>query len=244
MGVTYGEVHGYPKSRWVNGEFFGVRRVRCAWADRVSLMDELDGDSWPYADGVSNAIAREAIINPLPAQLTADGNKASYEYAIVTIKYSTVGPQLNGSDWIEESVSPYVVTQRLDYEALEWTDGTALAYLESPGKILYGLQYMLKFYNVSVIPSSVLSRVGYVNSNSVNSYSLGMTFYPGRLLYGGALLTRRVSWGGSWNWDVTYYFKYHPHNWNYFWRTETNQYETVKITSSGDTFQPYPTTMF
>jgi len=141
MAVSYGEVHGYPKSRWVRGEFFGTRKLRCAWADRADLLEELDGDTWPYADGPyadesdggnSYAIAREAFIEPLPAQLTADGNMASYEYAIVTVKYSTVGPQLHSTNWIEENLDTTVITQRIDYRGLAWGDGTDLTSLEAP----------------------------------------------------------------------------------------------------------------
>ena len=247
MAVSYGEVHGFPKSRWVNGEFFGTRKLRCAWADRADLLEELDGAAWPYADGPyadesdggnSYAIAREATIEPLPAQLTADGNMASYEYAIVTVKYSTVGPQLHSTNWIEENLDTTVITQRIDYRGLAWGDGTDLTSLEAPYKILHGLIYSIKYYNVTAVPAAVLTYVGYINSNQVTASSLGLNFAAGKLLYAGARLSHRSSWAGSWLWDVTYYFKYHPAGWNYFWRASTNQYELI------DGFTPYPSASF
>jgi len=244
MAVSYGEVHGYPKSRWVRGEFFGTRKLRCAWADRDDLLAELDGTSWPYADGVDEAISREAAIEPLPAQLTADGNMASYEYALVTVKYSTVGPQLHSLRWIDESLTPFAFAQRMDHELLAWADGTKLAYNEAPSRTTYGLNYMFKLYNQETVPANVYDNVGYVNANAVTAYTLNMTFPIGTLLYSSAHLSRRTSWAGSFLWDAAYYFKYHPWGWNTFPRAATNAYEAVQIAKTGATFLAYPTINF
>jgi len=256
MAVTCYEMHTYPRSKWgADGHFYGVRKLRVAWDDRADLLSELSSTTtaWPYDDGpglaaMFPAIPREATVEPLPAKQSGSGSIASYDWAVVTVKYSTKGPvyQIAPQVWIEERVVPYAQSMRLSNSGLTWVDGTSLDAAEGPVVTFYGLDYQLTYYGLAVVPAAVLGLTGCTNIYPVTAYSLGCTFYPDCLLYCGAFLKRRISWDlTSLLWDVTYSFKSRPQGleWNKFPRGKHGNFQYVKK-SDGNILYAYTPAIF
>lgn len=124
FSVDFSEMYRHPRSKWVRGEFRAIRRLICAWADRITLLAELNtepGCLYPYPDGPVDgsgmpvATAYEASVDPFEAKISNDAALeastgqaiASYESAVVTVRYSNRGPKYRNGLWVTEKTVPY-----------------------------------------------------------------------------------------------------------------------------------------
>jgi hypothetical protein len=85
----------------------------------------------------------------------------------------------------------------------------------------------------------VLTRVGTVNSNVVDTWLLGLSFSPERLKYKGASVLTSHSLGRILTYEVVTRYRFRPAGWNKFWREATAQYEPLYL-SGGAEYKPYP----
>lgn len=256
MAITVandGDIQGWPQELYVVGGSAFERRVRCAWSDRLALAIELDTypDSlYPYNTS-SGAILNKIKIEPEKNSKSSDaGNgKISYNTAILICNYSTTGPQyFAGKGLITETLSAGRSGWRFDESKLYWGDGEALKENEPPRKIECGLTYMLRYHARASVPDAVRLYPGYINSNSVATAILGVTFAVNTLLYQGARVHRILKTGSVSKFDVRHYFSYRynaTYGWNYFWRQSANGYERVYRDAGGaNQLEPYPETAF
>ena len=168
---------------------------------------------------------------------------ASYEDALVVTEYiwDRKTPQSNGADLFSETLEPTAEFLTLDYTQFRWQNGDPLTEGEAPGMLQRGLDYVLTHHNLQAIPSAALSLIGAVNDAPVTSYTLGLCFAAGTLLFNPPCCQRRVAVGPNptLTWTVTYRLTYKPQGWNYFWRTETQQFEQICLQSSGAVYNQY-----
>lgn len=250
ISVTHSEVMGWPRSRWYLGVFEGVRKLKCAWDDRYTLLAEIDSYPdciWPYDDGPNDAYAREATVEPLTnARQSGSGGIADYEWAVVTVRYSSLGPRVYNNTLIEEWFEPTAEFLNVDYTRLKWdnaTTGTHLQPYEGFGKIHASFDYILKIYGTLVVPAWVFGQIGYTNANYVMAPTLGVVFDPQTLLYKPPIVHRTVNRGKLPTFDVTMRFGFHRWGWNKQWRVTNEAWEDV-YKDGGGQYYNYPLTNF
>jgi len=262
FSVDFGEMHGYPKSRWVRGEFRATRRLICDWGDRVTLLNELNtnlGSRYPYREGpiyevaplwYSMAFAYAVEIDPFPAKETEDGtlstetgqSTAQYDQAVLTVHYSSSGPNwsTNRGTFITERLEPYTKHGMAAKTHLKWTDDKPLE-RDLPWS-WHSWEYVLTFHRLTGPPSGSLALIGTTNNNVVGS--LIGNFAIGTLLYKPPTILRTAEWGGIEKWQATYRFPIHPYGWNKHWRPNTADFENVYKTSDGLQYLQYPLAAF
>ena len=251
FGISHYEMQGYPKSRWKDGHFYGTRKVRVAWYERDDFLEQLDtadNNGWPYVDGpTAYALARHVTIEPLPAKITGTGtgsSQASYEWALITIEYTTKGPQSDGHGaWIEEWIKPFVRYMRIDQKGLTWAAGAAAVEPgDAPALVRYGLEYHRKYHRLPSVPWQATNWVGYVNSDALIAPTISQAFPAGTLLYAGADISTRVSMSKLQRYDVKYSFLYWPGGWNKFFNPATGTFDSINV--NGVLFEAFPTISF
>jgi len=221
--TAYAELDGWPREVWGNGGFRAERKLMCAIADVNAVLIELaaaGGQIYPYRP---NTLARA-----ITAEVEGFGvigyqspNMGSYEWAIITVRYSTFGPHSpNGSTFVSEQLQPSGEFITLEEGDLRWDsdEGTALKDREAPGKFIPGFDYLVTFYYVDNIPAAADTLVDYCNSAAITAYTLGRTFAAETLLYRGLSARRDIQFGGAPSWRLTYRFSYRAVGWNVFWR--------------------------
>jgi hypothetical protein len=244
--VDFQEEHEFPKSLWQNGVFVGTRQLICAWSDRITLLTELDiwpNNQWPYGDGSSDALTDRVATVGIGAQTNAPGTGAEYAEARLTVRYTNAGPQGfdNGATLISERIETTTETRELDEGLFRWDNnaGTELRDGEAPLLIQDEMTYVVQYHRATVIPGWVLTRVGTVNSNVVDTWLLGLSFSPERLKYKGASVLTSHSLGRILTYEVVTRYRFRPAGWNKFWREATAQYEPLYL-SGGAEYKPYP----
>jgi len=227
--VPYAELYTYPRGRWVTGHFFGVRKLLCLWADMPTLMSQIGTSpdfAWPathYQFGTSDALAKEILIEPHKAAMdsvtagdppAAVTEFASYEYAELTVKYSTSDyTWVNGAE-VKERFSPAPEGYTIAPELLQWSAIEQLETNEAPSMMIWGMTYTLEFNNLSTSPPDTTDWIGYINSNTVTTLTLGRTMAPETLLFNGTDLTVRFGYAGGYKWNARHYFHYRKQGWN------------------------------
>lgn len=262
MGITvdYHELQGYPRGRWVEGHFYGERRLRVAWSDVPTFIGQIGtypDSEWPaatYGFGVTDALAREILIEPLPrSQLTPAGEDeleglAVYRQARCTVRYSTSDFTWVNSALVKERFAPSIQTIRIPAALLTWSDGTPLVPGEDITVPIAGMGYTLSFHNLVTSPPDTTDWCGYVNSNTVVTYTLGRTMAAGTLLFGGSNLTVRFGYVGGYKWSVDHNFLYRRQGWNNHPRIGGGggllTFDTLKLKSTGAAVNVFPTTTF
>lgn len=211
--------------------------LRCAWADRYLLMDDLlsTPQPWPFATGVipyaMNAVA-------VPAGVADnDGQACGYQDALVTVTYNT---QI--IDTASEAIEPTLDYDVEDYRKFRWASGTGdlLTEGESPPRILRAMNIVRTRYRLSAIPDECLTCIGKVNNATYTSSLLGLTFAAETLLFEPAPLIRSFTNFGSQGFTMTNKFGFKPNGWNKFWRTSTETYERIYLKGSATPYRPYP----
>ncbi len=239
--VDFWEVSRFPKRTDEVVSMTGIRRVRCAWDDAETLKNEMlspvAGNNiwpWPY-HGASGATVVGVAIEPFPGVRVAQSadipgivDLSSYEWALLTIKYSTAGPV--GLNLWSERLTPFLESQRMTHEGLNWENVaymTPLTAQEAPHKLHAGLNYDLTRHKLASIPNNLQDLIGFCNANTYQLRVLTtITFGRETLLYRGSSLSS----SSSTLYDVTMHFTYKLNNnagWNGHWRMETGQYERI-----------------
>lgn len=252
--VEFEEVEGYPRSRWTRGIFLGTRRLRCAWADRVSLLTELDLDAnlpWPYPDGPDDALLFQMSLDPLGKQTGAAGLIAAYDHAIVTCWYANDGPRLYGTmGAVTEQIVGGGQTAKLPSAGLHWATPTGVIVEpnEAPALTVYEFVYQVTFHRQKAVPSWVRLRTRRVNPVPYSTFLLGYVFPAQTMLYQPAYITVTASVGRLTTYEVTVRYRIHPSwadvqqyvGWNTWWRVETASYEPI-YQLDGNRYIQYPT---
>ncbi len=228
---NYDELQGSPVETDAVMDFQATRVLRCAWADRLTLADQMltgylvnlgadcdgnvivsrMGQLYPYRDGI---FADTCHIEPFSTDISAvngNGQFAGYSWAKVTVHYKPYSfDVITGNLLAEESVRVSTQVVHIPYAQLYWagTPPVALNQGESPTKIIRVLEWSLSYRQLLVIPSCWLDATGNVNCDEVTSPQLNRTFAPESLLYHGPEITRVVGESGRQYWNVTLSFSH------------------------------------
>lgn len=214
-------MQGYPRGKWLDGHFDGLRRLKVAWgSDAVTMLEALEGTAWPYASGPNACTPWQATIKPFPnCRQQGSGSLASYEFALVDVFYTTRGPVWNTSLGyrVQETTSSYTRVGKISPKdgstnRLYWDNAGAnpIHRDDAPMGEWHGMAYKLTFSGLTSAPSGAWDYIKYVNSNVVTSYTLDRSFAPETLLYKGASIQANYAWGKLTRYGVTYSFLYWP----------------------------------
>jgi len=261
ISVTYYEANGWPKDAYTIDGFAGERKLVCDWGDRHTLATEImtpPNNIYPYNDigAMVTHIPRVEGWRKGKQSAGTTAGMASYEKAVVTVNYSTFGVatgttpnQLLISEWTET----WSEVKTLDKTKYFW--GTAPKNLgpgEGPSKLEPGMDYILVYHNLLVVPGAVTTVPGTCNSNVVNAYLLGLSFPAETLVFDGANVKHRITTTGSTGYTVRYRFRFKPNvrdgeakGWNWQWNANKghDRYEQL-YDEDGDVKKTYTPTTF
>ena len=252
ISVPHYEIAGWPREKHVINAFAAERRLRIAWADRYTFLDEIGvypDNVYPYRT-VMDATVTSVRFDPVPRARQAEGataDRATYDGELACraiLNYSTSGPR--GANLITENLRTFRRYFRVNHNLLEWTGGTALTRDEAPFRSEVGLVYRLRYHNLTNIPANTILLPGYVNTSNTTAYFLGITFPPETLLYAGATVSHVISTAGTTNYDVEHVFYYLSNGgngWNYGFRNSTGAYAQIDYKAGGQ-FRQHPLGVF
>ena len=236
-----------------NGNFRAVRILKCDWGDRYTLLDELAGEVYPYNQN-TGAIAYAANVRgwgktsngpwfrSSSARWPSGGGPAfrslAYEYALLEVFYGWEGPTfVNNQYFLSEQILPYIETINVPTGGMTW--GTSGDPLRKGGtgyhflpKRVHGIIYEPTFHYVNAAPPTAGTLQGCCNNAPLGSWTLGLVFDTGYLLYDHFKMRRSVSWAQLNTWQLTYSFIFRPHNWNTIWDPSTSTWDTVNYNGS------------
>jgi hypothetical protein len=256
MAVAFKELWGSPEERFIQGGVFqAVRRLKCAWADRYTLIDEIAAtDNGLYTHRPAQlAYAVGATALPFPGQApdwTTDSNGrhlAVYTDAVVRIFYmsSILVYSSTMQKFVTESLQPNREAIPLDPDDFVWhSDGAALGSSTVPVKTLEGFDYILTIHKVDSPPAAAASLNGYCNAGSMGTYYLGFGFEPETLKYHGPYLQRTFQLGTLPTFSMTYRFAYRAPGWNTFWRPDGGSgqggFESIRVSGQSSRYINVP----
>jgi len=248
MAVNFTELQGSPDETWTDERFSATRRLKCAWASRKTLAEELLETEYPLIADTS-AYCRQVSITPHPGKNTGSGDESAYDYAIVTATWETSEIE----DLVSESLEPTAEFERLDHKLFRWenADGDALEKDEAPGRLIRGLEYVKTRYKQASVPAAALSLIGCVNQAAVSPVTPGLTglsFAAETLLYQPPMLNRTIKTDGTGLWTITYRFTYRPNwdgatarGWNWYWWPAAQAYKQIYSLKTSSVYVNYPT---
>lgn len=259
--VPHEELQGSPRESGQETDFRAVRRLKCLWADRLALFDQLMtgylinlggtpplitriGQPYPHRAG---AFAAKVQIEPMGTEMSAYQSRpdvAAYRHAVLTVDYEPrqFNPALGTGQAGEESLATSAEFVSLPHQSLNWAASNApehrLAPTEAPTVVQRLLEWSYSFRQVVSYPAAWLAAAGSVNSAAVTSTSLGLTFPAGTLLYQGVRLARAAGEGANPAWAASLRFTYRNAGWNRF--TKRGEATPQPLYAGGAAFSPYP----
>jgi hypothetical protein len=231
--VTCAEEHATQSEDWGVDRWDASVVLRCAWANRYLLVNDILGNQrqWPYSGYGAVPRAASASVVPDETQYVQDGQGMQYIDALVTVGYSSDVEE----DLVAETIEPNAEFVTLDHKKFRWgaANGDPLLAAEAPGKLTRSLSITRQLFKLTSIPTTVLSSVGGVNNAVYNSALLGLSFPTETLLYTPPNMGRTITTAGSKGWNLTMKFMYKPDTWNKFWRAKTQAYTRIYNLSGG-----------
>lgn len=265
--IAYSELPGSPEENFSRASgFSAVRKIKCAWRDRMRLARELMGGMsatgvlLPSARYDDNPAARVTDVKIRPffgGELESDDGddrKALYEQAELNITYKVPdGSDSSGggddSDSPESLVSETIdvakefmtlPSQGLYWSANSTSDADKLGDDASPGILIPMLVWSYTRRQLLSLPWAASDLVGHVNGAGMTSTTTGLSFAPETLLYESLSLSRGTSPSGRVVWDATFRFVHRATGWNRFFNPKTAEWATVYREDSSQEFKPYP----
>lgn len=209
--------------------------LRCAWADRFLLMEDIMGNVWPHCNG---AWANKASSQPDKSSYITVDQSCEYIHALVTVQYGT-----KVRDLFSESLEPTAEFITLDHKGFRWGGDDPLLEGEAPGMLQKGLNLVRTSYQLAAIPAATLTCVGCSNLAAYTSTMLGLTFGAQTLLFQPPTMNRTFKTTGTEGWTLQTKFAYKPQTWNRFFRSKTNAWESITYIN-GTPYLPYPPATF
>lgn len=226
-----------------------MRRLRCAWADRMALAAVFFGGNvqngvlinvnpplrypdatWMQVDAVT--MHGEGVLGVGPHGM------ASYQWAVVDVHYATSDVELLEDDigTLSVDVSSQVLMPSQSEPTFKWKGtSTDLPVEATPGIVVPIVDFVKARRNVpdlSAALATALSLVDHVNSSTFEGASAG------KVLYFGPSSTSRITPSGLRNTDMVHRFQYHPYGHNKMLRPSTGAWQDI-VTKAGDE-PPHP----
>ncbi len=254
--ADYTEVFGWPKE-WYgeNGQFYAQRKLLCRWADRKAVLLEHagnggaaypyevtpgGGDLMPGAQG--SARAYSAKIEPFRSRMDTAltvAKFACYEWALVTVEYSTTAAVKLSDKWVTEELTPTarLINVDIDGKTFESSGDKVLA-SDNILKWETSFDYVVTYHHLLDVPVAAYTQVNKCNSDVVGSLLLGLTFDTETLLHTRPVVQRSFDPGLINTFTLRYRFPFSPNGWNKFYDYTNAEYSRI----SGD--DPYETFAF
>uniref|UniRef100_A0A6M3IKQ6 Uncharacterized protein n=1 Tax=viral metagenome TaxID=1070528 RepID=A0A6M3IKQ6_9ZZZZ len=224
----YSEMDGYPQEQFgENSQMYCERKLKCAWADRYAVLMEVAGNggqNYPYKTDML-ARANGAGIMPFGKQSDSSSSPiAVYDYAIITVKYSTTTAVKLGSAWVTEELQPTSRLINVNMAGHNWIAPGSYPVVPADNivKLETAFDYVVTYYHLTGIPVAAYANCNKVNSGSVASWLLGLSFDPETLLYPRPIVIRTFDPGILSTFRLTYRFGFRPATWNK--HLHTNEY--------------------
>lgn len=221
---------------WGNEKVTAQVGLKALWSQRHGIMNNILANAkvWPYHTN-GNVFAVSGSISPFEEKADQDGSGLIYPSATLVVNFETLtksnNPQNPDVTIFSESLEPTAEFLTVPYKDFKWGSitGKDLKKEEAPGRLEIGLDYVVTFYNMKVIPSAVLTLIGAVNNGPVTSASLGgLTFASETLLFNPPKIVRNVTAVAAQNrYTITLRFTYRRNGWNQFWRAETGTFSRI-----------------
>jgi len=267
MPVTYEELQGSPSEELTLDGWVGTRTLKCAWDERITLIQELWKQEYPVVT-IPRLICTTCTASPFPGKNTGSGDTSSYEYSIVVVKYTT--PSFSGETGqgsgpqISESIEPtaeFITGSNLNLRWNGANSGKLVTRDEAPGKLMIGFDYVYAIEGLQILPDAILSLIGYVNDKIITPTSQGMDqfkFDPETLLFNPPSISRTFNEYGVSEWNLAYRFTYKPNwddtvapavarGWNWYWRVDKDagvaKFDSMFV-DGGDEYKQYPSADF
>lgn len=255
--IAYSETDSYDESTWS-----GSVELECPWEDRYLVSGNiLDyGILWPYnPDALMPVVGASIKAAPNSRTSLVDGVQC-YEKARIVLKFSRNGPEIFEQGGTEDDGGPPIrYTEEIDVSGemlrlppdnFYWEGtGTEGPFVnvktdEAPNMPLFGLDYIVKWTKVRSLPITLLTTLNHVNSATIVSNSLGLTFEPQTLLFNPPKISRSVTLISSLDlYDLECRWSYRAQGWNRFYRAQTQAFEQMFIDLPGDAgiteFEPF-----
>lgn len=248
FSVSFDTMDTYPRGVWKWNHYFAVTRLKCAWTDANTLASELyDGVNTTYPYNDSGATVVDVGIEPLKrsatGQATTTYNAAyslssltGYVTAVLTVKYSTLGPRWVNGKLVTETLRTFTDIHRLSHRGLVFgvgTDARPLHPNEAPFQLQPGMVYAITYHRLASFPLAVSTvEPGTVNQGAIVAPVMGVTFPPETLVYMGAQVHHATYIFGTSPYTVTYMFRYkcnENRGWNWCWNQELGEFMKVKL---------------
>lgn len=216
--------------------------LRCAYTNRAAAAADIIGTAWPKSGGTNKPVATSIAIRHVEATSSTDGSGIIYEDALLDVTYSSG----EITDLISESIEPQTEFQIQDHKKFRWGSGTGdpLTEKEAPGKIIRGLSLVRTYYQLSSLPTLMLTAPGGVNDADYNSAILGLTFEEETLLLGDPVSNRVIDASGDYKYNLTLKFSINNQGWNKYWRADAEEYQEIYVAGETDPHKSYPPTDF
>lgn len=240
--VTFEELDGSPEEGYDDKGLYARRTLLCAWPERHTLARQLKGGYQTVGNSTMYTLPASYPEYPLARvqdieiegegqpEVSSPGRR--YEKAKLTVYYAVAS--IEEETLAEESIEPAAEFLTLPTKNFFWGTGAgaiALQDTEAPGMLIqmFDWVYTIKYQNRP--PAWFGSIEGHVNSNPVQSVSLGRTFAAETLLAGKPSLNRTVTTYGDRAWTCTLRFTHRNIPWNLFPRVDN-------ATGSGISWEP------
>lgn len=220
--ANYTEMDGWPLEQiGENGQFYAERKLKCAWADRYLVLQEIGGyggQLYPY-DTYTGAVANGASIAPLGAMNFAATSSpiAAYDHAVIKVKYSTSTLTKISSNWLTEELTPNMSVQNVDWVTPngKWLpSNNPVTVADNITMLVTSFDYVITYYHTTNLPAAAFTHINKVNEFAVASWLLGMTFQAETLLHTRPTVKRTYDPGLRNTYQLGYRFPFNPNTWN------------------------------
>ncbi len=224
--------------KWNPDEFWARIPWKVDWDDRYTFIDETGvgaGELYPPNPGLgARAYAASVVGYGDPQQDESDSRLMRYDSAIVNVDYSTNAPTSSGTVFVTEELLDYSLGLPENNVDLVWSDKSPVTDQEAAYKPFTGTMYRITYHRLYAIPVAMVTLKDYVNAGTWASYTLGVSFAAGTMLYTGGGAKRDMALGTIPKWKMTLCFLVHPTNWNHCWKVGSG-WQAVYLRSSPTT---------
>lgn len=267
--VTYKEME--RRESIALGEDAGVRKLRCAWGDRITLARDLVGSITSVGD-LQYVVKQPAPHPAIPGIVAikvdiegsgipdggvyADTSVIEHTDAVLSVQYGASKVTTGGGDdpsvvLGDERISGEANFLQLPGEKVFWdaSQEDPLDNVDAPTILQVVDNWDVTLEALPQVPAGIWNLRGYVNSDSVVSARWGKTFEPETLLLADAMLSSKIVSDGSRSYDVQIRMSYRPTGWNKFFRrggdpsNPGTSYKPI-YDGSGAVIKPYPVGSF
>lgn len=264
LTVNFEELPGSPNEQYTATGFQVVRRFKCPWTQRHKLARQFKAKQGiAYSRNLAARVTDVAIapffddeghvpdvINP---------REITYSEALLTVTYKTpdgYSGMIDSDDpttLITEEVDNWMEFLTLPGRRLWWGTTSQFGAQQprplgdeaSPGMLITGMNWKVTRYEVLHVPQAWRDLNGYVNSDTLKSRTLDMTFEPETLLYRPIAMQRTITSDGLKAWTVTQLMSHRLTGWNRFYNLKASEWQAVYAgKDSADELKIYTPTTF